>query len=95
MDRNPQFDAAVERLARVMAITQISMSTSPPAALFALNLPPLLSAIVDLADQLIEQQVPSNYQVLTESTVLGQATADLIAESISTPAPNTIPEDWT
>lgn len=88
MSRNPQFDAAVNRLARVMAITQVSMSTNPPAGLFELNLPALMSACEALETLLQDQVVPANYQVLTDEIVMGQATAELIADAISTPVPD-------
>lgn len=94
-DRVPEFDRAVNRLARVMAITQVSLGTEPRAALFRLNLPALAEAVEALESGLEAGVVPSDYVVQVDPTVLGRATAGLIADSIASPTPDTIPEEWT
>lgn len=89
-DRNAKFDAAVNRLLRTMAITQVSVSTEPPVALFDLNLPAMAEAICGVRDLIDTGAVPATYVVKGSQQVIGSSTADLLAESISTPCPDTL-----
>lgn len=92
MSPEDRYNAAIRRLARVMAITQISMSSTPPRALFDLNLPALIDAAQDLEN--LRDTVPTNYLIKVEPQVIGTETAGVIADALATPVPDS-PEGLT
>lgn len=92
MPREP-LDRAVDRLVRNMAITQVSLHQRPPAALFALSVTALQSAVDDVATLLADTD--SSRVILTSSGALGPATASLLADALhSEPTPDHIPDSW-
>lgn len=74
-----------------MAIAQVSLQTKPPAALFALQVEALASAVDQMRDALVVS--PANERIQVDSQVIGPATADLIADALGK-APDHIPDTW-
>lgn len=89
-----RFDQSINRLARNMTITQAALSMKPAAALFALNVDALLSAVVEVKEAL--EEVPSDRVITASSRVIGPYTADLLAEAITSGqvTPDTVPDSW-
>jgi hypothetical protein len=87
-------DTAVNRLARNMAITQVALSTTPPAVLFELNIEALLSSVQDV--QRLLGDVPHNRIITSSSQVMGPHLAEAMGEVIQfhSPTPDTVPTDW-
>ena len=93
MPANPaDLQAALNRLARNMVVTQVALTTKPPAALFALNVEALSSSVENVLALL--QRTPGNHPcVVTQA--MGPATASLLADALqSEPTPDHIPTDW-
>jgi len=86
--------AALNRLARNMTITQVALDTEPPAALFALNVEALKSSVEDVA--VLLTYVPSNTKCSVAQRAMGPATAALLADALQSEhaTPDTVPESW-
>jgi hypothetical protein len=85
-------EAAVARLSRAMALTDLAMTLGQPAASFArANLPALRSA----CDAVEAAAALDPHQIVTPPTsVVGPHTAEAIADAITDPTPDTLPDSW-
>lgn len=84
-------DKAVNRLARNMAIAQVSLQQGPSAALFSLSVDALSSAIEDVKQLLAE--TPADRRINVSSRLIGPHVANALADSLVPVTPNSWKEE--
>lgn len=90
MSRTPQ--QSIERLARNMQIAQIALQTQPAPPLFALQVEALHSACEEALAVLA--RMGGNERLIVPESLIGRATADVLADALYESAPDT-PEGLT